>query len=255
VLANASSRKACCGRDSKQLDETRRSELPHGRRRRARLGDLVDQVVFLGGATTNLLLTDPAAPSVRPTLDVDVVVQVASAIEYLRLERELEQRGFLQDESPDAPRCRRIREGVRLDVMPTDAAVLGFTNRWYPAVCATATRVELEPDLAIRLVTPPLFVATKLEAFRGRGEADLFGSRDLEDVIAVIDGRMELPDEVANAPAELRFHLAESLREFLAMPRFRDAVQGHLPGDATSAARARTVLDRIVAICRLAERA
>ena len=125
------------------------------------LGDLVDEVVFLGCATTNLLLTDPAAPSVRPTLDVDVVVQVASTIEYLRLEGELERRGFLQDESRGAPRCRRIREGVRLDVMPTDAAILGFTNRWYPAVCATATRVELEPDLLIWLVTPPLFVATK----------------------------------------------------------------------------------------------
>jgi hypothetical protein len=219
------------------------------------LGDLVDQVVFLGGATTNLLLTDPAAPSVRPTLDVDVVVQVATTVEYLRLGRELERRGFLQDESPGAPLCRRIREGVRLDVMPTDAAILGFANRWYPAVCATATPVELEPDLSIRLVTPPLFVATKLEAFRDRGEEDLFGSRDLEDVVAVIDGRVELPDEVASAPAEVRLHLARSLRELLAMPRFRDAVQGHLPGDPTSAARARIVLDRIEAICRLAERA
>lgn len=217
------------------------------------LGDLVDEVVFLGGATTNLLLTDPAAPSVRPTLDV--VVQVASTIEYLRLEGELERRGFLQDESRGAPRCRRIREGVRLDVMPTDAAILGFTNRWYPAVCATATRVELEPDLLIWLVTPPLFVATKLEAFRDRGEGDLFGSRDLEDVVAVIDGRIELRDEVVRAPDEVRLHIATSFGQLLALPRFRDAVQGHLPGDETSAARVRIVLDRIDAICRLTERA
>lgn len=227
MRANGIWPRTSCGRDSKQPHETRRP---------------------------TLLLTDRAAPSVRPTLDVDVVVQVASTVEYLRLEGELERRGFAQDESPGAPRCRRIREGVRLDVMPTDAAILGFTNRWYPAVCATATRVELEPDLSIRLVTPPLFVATKLEAFRDRGAGDLFGSRDLEDVIAVIDGRMELPDEVASAPAEVRRHLVTSLGELLALPRFRDAVQGHLPGDATSAARSRIVFDRIDAICRLSDR-
>jgi len=32
-----------------------------------RLGDLVDSVVFLGGATTTLLITDTAAGDVRPT--------------------------------------------------------------------------------------------------------------------------------------------------------------------------------------------
>jgi hypothetical protein len=219
------------------------------------LGDLVDQVVFLGGATTNLLLTDPAAPSVRPTLDVDVVVEVASTADYLRLERELERRGFLSDESPGAPRCRRIREGVRLDVMANDAAILGFSNRWYPAVCATATRVALEPDFSIRLVTPPLFVATKLEAFHGRGDGDLFGSRDLEDVVALIDGRGELPDEVAGAPAPVRGFLADALRELLARPRFGDAVRGHLPPDSTSQARATIVLNRIAVIQRAAEHA
>jgi hypothetical protein len=213
------------------------------------LGDLVDRVVFLGGATTHLLLTDPAAPSVRPTRDVDVVVEVASTIEYLRLERALEQRGFVQDESPGAPRCRRVRGDVRLDVMPTDPAILGFSNRWYPAVCATATRCALEPELSIRLVTPPLFVATKLEAFRNRGDGDLFGSHDLEDVVAVIDGRPELADEIGNAPGDTRRFLRTALRELLELPRFREAVQGHLPGDAVSQARAEIVLERIRSIC------
>ena len=64
------------------------------------LGDLVDDFVFLGGATTNLLLTDPAAPAVRATLDVDIVVEMASVLDYLRLERELERRGFASDEPP-----------------------------------------------------------------------------------------------------------------------------------------------------------
>jgi hypothetical protein len=218
------------------------------------LGDLVDDFVFLGGATTNLLLTDPAAPAVRATLDVDIVVEMASVLDYLRLERELERRGFASDETPGAPRCRRVFGHVRIDVMPTDPSILGFTNLWYPAVCATATPVELEPGVSIRLVTPPLFLATKIEAFRGRGRDDLFGSHDLEDIVAVIDGRPELAAEIGASPPDVRFYLAEALRDLLARPRFRDAVQGHLPSDAVSQARSQIVLDRIGEICRAVAR-
>ena len=48
---------------------------------------------------------------------------------------------------------------------------------------------EVEPGLRIRVVTAPYFVATKLEAFRGRGRGDYISSHDLEDLLAVIDGR------------------------------------------------------------------
>ena len=46
------------------------------------LGDLRHDVVFVGGATVGLLITDPAAPRVRPTKDVDVIVEVATYSEY-----------------------------------------------------------------------------------------------------------------------------------------------------------------------------
>ena len=138
--------------------------------------------------------------------------------------------------------------------MPTDPSILGFTNLWYPAVCATATPVELEPGVSIRLVTPPLFLATKIEAFRGRGRGDLFGSHDLEDIVAVIDGRPELAAEIGASPPDVRFYLAEARRDLLARPRFRDAVQGHLPSDAVSQARSQIVLDRIGEICRAVAR-
>ena len=44
----------------------------------ARLGYLADRMVFLGGCATALLLTDPAAPEVRATQDVDVITEVGS---------------------------------------------------------------------------------------------------------------------------------------------------------------------------------
>ena len=41
------------------------------------LGPLVDEMVFLGGCATGLLLTDVAAPPIRVTQDVDVITEVA----------------------------------------------------------------------------------------------------------------------------------------------------------------------------------
>ena len=44
----------------------------------ASLGEPVAEVVFVGGATVELWITDPGAPPMRPTTDVDVVVEVAT---------------------------------------------------------------------------------------------------------------------------------------------------------------------------------
>lgn len=38
------------------------------------LGELAQNVVFVGGASTGLLITDPVFPDVRPTIDIDVIV-------------------------------------------------------------------------------------------------------------------------------------------------------------------------------------
>jgi hypothetical protein len=94
------------------------------------LGSLGDGVAFLGGAIVDLLLTDPAAPPARVTRDVDLIVEVASRRDYWALQRDLEARGFVQDEE-DGIICRWVVANVKVDVMPTDSQILGFANRWY----------------------------------------------------------------------------------------------------------------------------
>jgi hypothetical protein len=96
------------------------------------LGTLLDKVVFVGGAVTSLLTTDPAATEVRVTMDVDVIVQVISRTDYYRLEKRLRLLGFVHDQSENAPLCRWLIDGIKVDVMPTDESILGFSNRWYP---------------------------------------------------------------------------------------------------------------------------
>jgi hypothetical protein len=103
----------------------------------------------------------------------------------------------------------------------------------------------LEPSLRIRSITAPLFLATKLEAFKGRGGRDYFASHDLEDLLAVIDGRPELVEEVRAAPNELRSYLALEFGALLRAPRFLDALAGHLLPDAASQSRIPMLLERI----------
>jgi hypothetical protein len=113
---------------------------------------------------------------------------VASLAEYHTLERQLEQAGFKHDRRPEAPVCRWIVAGCMLDVMPTDESALGFGNRWYKLAVRSAQVLELPSGQSIRLIAPAVFLATKLDAFRGRGAGDFLASHDLEDVVVLIDG-------------------------------------------------------------------
>ena len=79
--------------------------------------------------------------------------------------------------------------------MPTREDILGFSNRWYALAIETA-ETRTVAGLQVRIVTPALFVATKLEAFRGRGRGDMVTSHDLEDIVTVVDGRPELVNEI-----------------------------------------------------------
>ena len=40
------------------------------------LAPVLDEFVFVGGCTTGLFITDPAAGGIRPTKDVDAIVDV-----------------------------------------------------------------------------------------------------------------------------------------------------------------------------------
>ena len=210
-----------------------------------RLGDLRDRVVFVGGCATGLLLTDPAMPDVRVTQDVDVIVEIASRRAYYRLEKELRGKGFKQDMGEGAPVCRWLIDQIKVDVMPTQSDILGFTNRWYLPAITNATSVELAGDLTIRLVAPPYFLATKFEAFRGRGGGDFQASHDMEDIITVLDGRPEIVSEIRASADDVKMFLSASFCEFLSKDEFLDAIPGHLPPDRASQARLPYVMGRL----------
>ena len=60
------------------------------------LGDLKENFVFVGGATVSLY-ADRMTEEVRPTDDVDVLVEIWSRWDYAALEEKLRQTGFVID--------------------------------------------------------------------------------------------------------------------------------------------------------------
>ena len=215
------------------------------------LGDLCDELVFVGGCAAGLLCTSPNAPPPRVTYDVDVLAEVAALAAYYALEKRFESRGFVRDLSPDAPICRWRLGEVKVDLMPTDEHILGFANRWYPFAITSALSIVLPSGRKIRLIAAPAFLATKLEAFATRGKGDLLSSHDFEDIINVIDGRPGVESEVAAVSGELREYLASRFAEVAHHPHFENTLPGLVVYDELFEDRIRNVRARISAITAL----
>ena len=108
------------------------------------LKPILGELVFVGGCTTGLLITDKAAAEVRPTFDVDAIAEITSYLEYARFSEKLRGLGFREDTREGAPLCRWCQETTTLDVMPLNGEILGFRNSWYEPAMKTAEKRELE---------------------------------------------------------------------------------------------------------------
>lgn len=216
------------------------------------LRPLLDELVFVGGCTTGLLVTDVAAGGIRPTKDVDAIAELASYSQYADLSDRLRALGLSEDTSEGAPICRWRHGGFLIDVMPTDDKILGFANQWYVPAVRSAQTVRIA-DCDARLVTPVYFVATKLEAFRGRGKADVLASHDLEDIIAVIDGRPEIIVEIADAPTDVRRYIALEIGQLLDNKVFVEALVGFLLPDPASQSRRPLLETRLKTIGKMSQ--
>lgn len=127
------------------------------------LGELRDQVVFVGGAIVSLYADSPAA-EVRPTDDIDIVVEIWARKDYAAIEERLRAMGFQHDQESGVI-CRYTIHGIFVDVMPTIDDAIGFSNRWYPKGFADSIPRDLGEGRTIRIFSAPYFIASKLEAF------------------------------------------------------------------------------------------
>ena len=60
------------------------------------LGEINEQVVYVGGAVVSLYIDDPAADDVRPTKDIDISMSLVTLSELETMRKRLTAKGFIQ---------------------------------------------------------------------------------------------------------------------------------------------------------------
>jgi hypothetical protein len=181
--------------------------------------------VYVGGACVGFYVDDPAAAELRPTLDVDVVVAMASNAEQVELDEALRRNGLRND--MNGPICRWKLGPLTIDVMPADKEIFGFSNSWYAAALAAPIVLEIESQI-ICIPNACTFLATKIEAFDGRGGGDFVLSQDFEDIVRVLDGCSFLVQESAQASPDVRAFVGVRFSEWLQNRDFLEGLAIHV---------------------------
>jgi hypothetical protein len=203
---------------------------------------------FVGGCAVWLLVDRPDLTDFRPTEDVDVIIEVVTLGELYKLEERLRAAGFQHDRSEGAPICRWIIKGCRVDIMPIDSRDLGMNSQWFREALESAQLVTLEGMFQAKVITPPLFLATKLAAFQDRGHADLYGSPDIEDIVTIVDGCGDIVQGVANSASDVRKFIADGFSVIMQHADFDEALFGHLSAAFGARDRAPEVKEKFAAI-------
>ncbi|MGE0021686.1 MAG: hypothetical protein AB7S72_18605 [Draconibacterium sp.] len=168
------------------------------------LGELKDEMVFVGGAVAELYADNPAASEIRPTIDVDCVIEISSRLQFARMEENLRARRFKNDTSAGAPICRWIYKDIKVDVMPTDSDVLGFSNWWYEEGIEFKIQKTLPDGTDVFVFPPEYYMAAKFEAHNSRGGNDLRQSHDFEDIIYILDNCSDIVDNISASNSSVK---------------------------------------------------
>lgn len=193
------------------------------------LGDLCEEMVFVGGSVASLYADDAAASDIRPTTDVDCVTEVASYGSYETLERRLRARGFVNDIESGVI-CRWKYKGQTVDIMPDDARILGFSNPWYSEGYKNKITVNIGLPQRINIFPILYFLASKIEALYARGGTDWRLSHDFEDIIFVLNNNVNIEEIFINeSHNSLKTYLKNWATDLLLRPNYVEEIECVLP--------------------------
>lgn len=193
------------------------------------LEDLKDDMVFVGGAVAELYTDDPSASEIRPTFDIDCVNETNSRKQYSELEEILRTKGFINDNSKGAPICRWIYKNVKVDIMPTDPNILGFTNQWYTEGTENKISTILPDGTKIFIFPIVYYLATKFEAHKNRGGNDFRQSHDFEDIIYILDNSKNLLNDILESKESVKKYLKSECQSLINNSNITEYIESALP--------------------------
>ncbi len=200
---------------------------------------LTNKIVFVGGAVVELYCDDPARAEVRPTNDVDVVVELHNKGSYAVLEENLRKMGF-QNDVFSGVICRYIYHDIVVDIMPDDENILGFTNIWYKEGLQNSLTYHLDDELNIQIFPLDLFLASKFEALLSNRHGDDYRlNSDFEDIIYIFDNRLKIKEEIINLENNVKLFIQKSISTLLERPYLEEEISSNLEVSSSKARTAR----------------
>ncbi|MFC4675364.1 hypothetical protein [Dysgonomonas termitidis] len=194
------------------------------------LGLLKDEVVFVGGSVAELYAQQPELSDIRPTIDVDCVVEISTYSAYYKLEEKLRLLGFHDDTTAGAPVCRKIYKGVKVDIMPVNPDILGFSNEWYADGIQYKIERVLPDGTSIFIFPVEYYIATKFEALNSRGGTDIRSSHDWEDIVYVMTNCPAMLSRIKQSDnTKLTEYLKEQYLRLLKNANIREIIYSSLP--------------------------
>jgi len=198
------------------------------------LDTLKDEMVFVGGAVAELYADNPAASDIRPTMDIDCVIELSSRKDHAKLENELRLKEFINDTSKGAPICRWVYKGIKVDVMPTDSKVPGFSNKWYAEGIENRIQKTLPDGQKIYIFSPAYYLASKFEAHKDRGGTDLRQSQDFEDIMYIMYNSSNLLENISKTNINVKTYLKKECKALIEKNNITEGIESALPYDADS---------------------
>lgn len=211
------------------------------------LEELNNEVIYVGGAVVSLYVTDEGAEQPRPTKDIDISVQVSTYAEMDKLREKLAVKGIYPAPA-ETVMYRYTYEDILIDFIPYEETSLGPTNRWLKPGFEKAYPITLGHS-EIRILPVSLFLATKWEAFKNRGN-DPRTSHDFEDIVYVMDNNLEVVDSVAKADKEVQSFLKEMCEEIRSHQYRDEIIECHI-NPFTAQERKKLIIDKIEAILEI----
>jgi hypothetical protein len=146
-------------------------------------GPGAEHFVFVGGCVLGLYARAEGAP-LRLTADVDCISTRTPWVIQQKILAEMCTSGALTADKDLACRYRIKGTHFDVDVLSPDGHNVGGVNPWFPRAVEHARVYDVGDGRRARAVTPPYFLATKLVAFKDRGQ-DAQSSKDHEDIVAL----------------------------------------------------------------------
>jgi len=191
------------------------------------LDDINNDVIYVGGAVVSLYIDDPAADDIRPTKDIDIVLEIASLKELEELRTVLVERGFEQTHE-DNVLCRFRYADIKVDVMATKSIDWAPGNKWFEAGFNEAEEKEIEGKI-IKVLPFIYFLSSKFSAFMDRGLEDPLVSKDYEDITYLLNHNRYFKEAVLSSKnEEAKSYLKSCFQKILDREDLQEILIGNL---------------------------